>query len=159
MIKSKILKEAKKILTLLFINQKWFYFFFLILWNTPIPPSCWMLCCRHYFFDYFFLHALRSLDLLFQVISLIRIIVSGSSSSKFSSSSISIKGSSETTFSHILEFQIIRNRIKYKWTNTNSFITHFLSYITIRNKLYCRTTIINSFFTYYLFLITLRNKF
>ena len=29
---------------LLFINQKWFSFFFL---HTPIPSSCWIPCYRH----------------------------------------------------------------------------------------------------------------
>ena len=39
--------------------------------------------------------------------------------------------------------KLIRNRINYKRTNINSFITHFLS------KLYCRRAIINSFITFF----------
>ena len=32
---------------LIYVSKNWFYSFFLIFWNAPIPPSCWMLCYRH----------------------------------------------------------------------------------------------------------------
>lgn len=31
----------------LFINQRWFHFFFHIIWHIPILPSCRVPCCRH----------------------------------------------------------------------------------------------------------------
>ena len=35
-----------------FISKNLIYFYFLIFWHAPIPPSCWMPCCSHFFFAY-----------------------------------------------------------------------------------------------------------
>ena len=49
-----------------------------------------------------------------------------------------------------LNFLSIRNRIKYKQTTTDCFITHSLSLMAFRNKLYCKSISINSFITHVL---------
>ena len=48
-----------------------FIYFFLVFRQPPIPPSCRMPYCRHQFFAYIFLHALRFSNLLRQAKNLI----------------------------------------------------------------------------------------
>ena len=50
---------------------------------------------------------------------------------------------------HFLEFIPIRNRIKYKITSMNFFITHFYSQKAFRNKFYCRRMATDCFITFF----------
>ena len=74
---------------LLSVNQKWFYFLFIIIlifWHIPILPYWWIPCDRHYFLAYMFWNDLCCLYLSYQAISLTWRIVWESALPKLSSS-------------------------------------------------------------------------